>query len=480
VSSTPDLARWRRDFRRWRRARPFWSGLLLIASGLELLLSANLDLGDIEVHLGFEGFLSYLLPVIMLLTGLFVWFTPKQRVFYGIIGALTAVYSLIGLNLGGWFIGMLLGLIGGGLAFAWTPVEPQPPSGPSDPSNSDASSASGDSWFDDTAVDEDRQPVVRSPRHAVDDDEPATGAPDGGGSSARWSFRFLAFVIPIAMLVVGLGTASVPSLAATTPRFPAGLPGGAPIPGIAPAEIAAVEPCPTATTPAATTPTASPSPTQPTLADLWRAFWEWVLGGRRGTPPPTPSGTPMPAPTCVPSDPGTSTATTPASPGTPASSGSTPASAGASVDPSASPAPLIAAAPGQPLVSARPAKLTTSLLTLEGFGFEGVVDLPTATGSIRALQFSITRATNADFRLLVEGDGHALEITSDPLIVSGSVKLYTSRFSGRLLGIPLTFTPDAPPPLTLPLMVFTDVSLDLVFLDCRALEAPSLTQIWLS
>ena len=91
----------RAAFRRWRRARPFWGGLLLIISGLELLWSGYLDLGSIQVHFGYEGFLSYLLPAVMVLTGVFSWVTPKQRLFYGILGMLTAVYSLIGLNLGG-------------------------------------------------------------------------------------------------------------------------------------------------------------------------------------------------------------------------------------------------------------------------------------------------------------------------------------------------------------------------------------------
>jgi hypothetical protein len=93
--------------------------------------------GDIEVRVGFEGFLSYLLPAILVLTGVFVWVTPKQRARYGIIGALPAIYSLVGLNLGSWFVGMLVGTIGA-LAFAWTPVstvdaspvDPEPVGGP--------------------------------------------------------------------------------------------------------------------------------------------------------------------------------------------------------------------------------------------------------------------------------------------------------------------------------------------------------------
>src|SRR5688500_14743789 len=88
-------------FRRWRRSRPFWGGLLLLIAGLELFLSANMTLGDLEVHMGPEGFLSYLLPLLLILTGLLSVVTPGQRLFYGVLGLLTAVYSLVGLNLGG-------------------------------------------------------------------------------------------------------------------------------------------------------------------------------------------------------------------------------------------------------------------------------------------------------------------------------------------------------------------------------------------
>jgi hypothetical protein len=44
--------------RRRRRSRPFWGGLLLLIAGLGLFLSADLTLGDLEVPMGPEGFLS--------------------------------------------------------------------------------------------------------------------------------------------------------------------------------------------------------------------------------------------------------------------------------------------------------------------------------------------------------------------------------------------------------------------------------------
>src|SRR5690349_16924453 len=122
TTNTPDGG-----FRRWRRSRPFWGGLLLLIAGLELFLSANLTLGDLEVHMGPEGFLSYLLPLLLILAGVLTWVSPAQRLFYGILGLLTAVYSLVGLNLGGFGLGMLIGIFGGALVLSWAPSRHQPP-----------------------------------------------------------------------------------------------------------------------------------------------------------------------------------------------------------------------------------------------------------------------------------------------------------------------------------------------------------------
>ena len=302
-------------FRRWRRVRPFWGGLLLIVSGLELLQSGYLDLGSIQVHFGYEGFLSYLLPAVMVLTGVFSWVTPKQRLFYGIIGMLTAVYSLIGLNLGGWFVGMLLGIVGGAMVLAWSPgptsSEPTPDDTAADPGPS-----APESSMDET--------VVRSPgMHRVPEEEPR------GGANARWSFRFFAILIPALVLVSGLGLwAAHPAVAADCPTAPA-----------APAAAAAPAPTP------------SPSRTAKTAAELWREFWDRILGRNQPTPGPSlvePTATPGPVPTCTepaPTSPGappSATATDSGAP--PAPDATTPGADGGHPRPAHRPAP----APARP------------------------------------------------------------------------------------------------------------------------------------
>jgi hypothetical protein len=112
-------------WRRWRRSRPFWGGLLIVLGASEILASVRAPL-PVVVHVGMQGLATYLVPIIMLLCGLLLWFNPDQRIFYSIIAILMALTSWITSNLGGFFIGILFGVIGGSLAFAWTRPKPAP------------------------------------------------------------------------------------------------------------------------------------------------------------------------------------------------------------------------------------------------------------------------------------------------------------------------------------------------------------------
>ncbi|MEU5435913.1 DUF6114 domain-containing protein [Streptomyces sp. NPDC020719] len=117
----------RRLARRWRRTRPFWAGLLLILGGAELLLVPLSPL-TILVSLGLGGIAAIGIGLALIVAGLFLWFLPHTRHYVSINALLLSVLSFVATNLGGFLVGMGLGIIGSAMGFGWTPVrEPEVP-----------------------------------------------------------------------------------------------------------------------------------------------------------------------------------------------------------------------------------------------------------------------------------------------------------------------------------------------------------------
>lgn len=106
-------------FRAWRRRRPFIGGVLVAVGGVEMFFSGQLDIGRLHVQLGIEGLQATVIPVMLLLLGVLAITMPAHHVFYGVIALVVSIYSLIGVNLGGFLIGMLLSTVGGILVVAW-------------------------------------------------------------------------------------------------------------------------------------------------------------------------------------------------------------------------------------------------------------------------------------------------------------------------------------------------------------------------
>jgi hypothetical protein len=106
-------------FRVWRRQRPFVGGLLVAIGGVEMFFSGQLDIGHLHVQMGIEGMQATIIPVVLLLLGVLAIAMPAHHVFYGVIALAVSIYSLIGVNLGGFLIGMLLSTVGGILVVAW-------------------------------------------------------------------------------------------------------------------------------------------------------------------------------------------------------------------------------------------------------------------------------------------------------------------------------------------------------------------------
>lgn len=118
--SRPAVLRGLHAFRHWRKGRPFPAGLLIVLAGIELWLAPLSSIGNI-IHEGVGGVSAFFIGALMMMFGLTVWFAPAYRVFAGIASILLGLIALPATNLGGFFIGTLLSLIGGGLAVAWAP-----------------------------------------------------------------------------------------------------------------------------------------------------------------------------------------------------------------------------------------------------------------------------------------------------------------------------------------------------------------------
>lgn len=108
-------------FARFRRTRPFWGCVILATGGyfvMQPLLGASMSL---IMHMGMGGAAPYLLGGGMVAAATVSFVAPAQRHFPAIMAAAFSVASLPLANLGGWLIGMILGIVGSGLVFAWTP-----------------------------------------------------------------------------------------------------------------------------------------------------------------------------------------------------------------------------------------------------------------------------------------------------------------------------------------------------------------------
>jgi hypothetical protein len=538
-------------FRRWRRHRPFWGGLFLILSALELFASANMSLGALEVHIGPQGFLSYVLPLVLLLCGLLSWFTPEQRLFYGIVALLAALYSFIGLNLGGFVFGMLFGLLGGALLIAWGPPRSKPGeplSGPptDEPSDHDQDHPVdvGDEIFDERPrhdVDETRQiEIAGHDDRPHEDQQPVRPAgfvipqrPPAGSGLQRFGRNRKAVTLAVVPLAV---TTAILAIGSTLPASadddcPAGMPSRsteATASKAAASKAAAAAAARKTTAPASKRATSKPVASKPvaskratsapasaaptTAASEKKKTGNVIVDGIEnfvdgvsnllgiGDESSSPSVSPSPSESstsAAPSPATTSPATTsPATPSaavttTPAADETTPtkaaSSGAASVLPTASGDVIpclgarvmgkLASADDIPLVAKKPGLMEVGSLTMYDSTYDGVVDMPTAGGgSYKALKFSMNKAENKPFSLTIdEADGGTTKITSASLTTTGDVKFYTPEFKGKLFGlIPVTFTPDSPPPLTLPVLWFTDVKIQLGYVRCNTLTGDPL------
>ncbi|MFD4246141.1 DUF6114 domain-containing protein [Streptomyces sp. NPDC058525] len=114
-------------FHAWSGRRPFWAGLFTLLGGFPIAYFpyADLRLGNISLAMATTGGAGALIIGVLLITlGLALWFQQAIRVFAGVAAILLALVSLPVSNLGGFFMGFSLSMIGGALALAWVPGQP--------------------------------------------------------------------------------------------------------------------------------------------------------------------------------------------------------------------------------------------------------------------------------------------------------------------------------------------------------------------
>jgi hypothetical protein len=104
--------------RAFRRTRPFWGGVWLLAGGAWILHYSYQPL-QLAIAAGFAGMGGLLTGGGLVLCGFAAWFAPTQRFLVGLIAMMLALASLVASNLGGFFVGMLLGLAGSSMLLGW-------------------------------------------------------------------------------------------------------------------------------------------------------------------------------------------------------------------------------------------------------------------------------------------------------------------------------------------------------------------------
>jgi hypothetical protein len=107
-------------FRRFRHTRPFWGGLLVLIAGVEI---GTLPLGPTDdlIKAGPNAGIGLACAGALLLMGVLILVLPSQRILAGLVAVAVSLASFVLSNLGGFAVGMLLGVVGGSLAVGWVP-----------------------------------------------------------------------------------------------------------------------------------------------------------------------------------------------------------------------------------------------------------------------------------------------------------------------------------------------------------------------
>jgi len=112
----------RARFRAWRKPRPVFGGLFLIIGGLLIGYVPLQFASELMLIGGAFTVVGLLFAALVGFCGVGVLAKPRYSTIFGVFGVAFSTLSLFG-ALGGLFIGMLVGTLGGVLSYAWEPPE---------------------------------------------------------------------------------------------------------------------------------------------------------------------------------------------------------------------------------------------------------------------------------------------------------------------------------------------------------------------
>ncbi|MCA1217994.1 hypothetical protein [Streptomyces sp. 8L] len=117
-----------------------------------------------------------------------------------------------------------------------------------------------------------------------------------------------------------------------------------------------------------------------------------------------------------------------------------------------------------------PWHLTSSNLGLNGLCYRGLVDIKTQAGTKRVMKFTADSIDITDLHQTVDNkDAHGNVVTHTQIetapgsksTIDGPVTMYTEKLSGNMFGLlPITFSPDFPPPIQIDKVFFTNAKVD--------------------
>src|ERR687888_622765 len=108
--------------RAWTARRPFTAGCLLIIAGMEIAIVPVIGTG-IVINTSLGGYAGFLLGAFIAAMGITLWFAVEQRLIIAVLAVTAALAAFVMANLGGFFIGSLLAILGAALGHAWSDTE---------------------------------------------------------------------------------------------------------------------------------------------------------------------------------------------------------------------------------------------------------------------------------------------------------------------------------------------------------------------